>query len=388
MKVMIIGGGIGGLCLGQGLRQAGIDVAVYERDRTPDARLQGYRLNIEPAGSAALHECLPSDLWESLVATAGDPGRGMGVFDQRMRLLMRENGVVSDDPAASDHAVSRVTLRRLLLTGLDDVVHFDKEFVRYEQHGDTVTAFFADGSTAEADLLVGADGGRSRVRAQLLPDARIVDTPGFGVGGKLALDAADWLPETLTARKNLILPDKDFLFTAVFRRREQTEEDERDYVMWAFVAHRDTIARGADLRAAVNERAASWHPTLRRMIAESGSIERFDFIAAVKPEPWPTTNVTLLGDAAHCMPPVGGLGGNTALRDAQLLRQVLTTKEPNGVARYEAEMREYGFAAVREASQFMRLAISKSRTLRHVARGFFRLCGLVPPLRRAVFDDT
>src|SRR6266581_7521445 len=89
--VIVIGGGIGGLCLAQGLRKAGVSVAVYERDRAPDARLQGYRLSIEPPGSAALHECLPEDLWHLLVALSGDQGERMGVFDQRLRELMRED---------------------------------------------------------------------------------------------------------------------------------------------------------------------------------------------------------------------------------------------------------------------------------------------------------
>ena len=48
MRVAIIGGGIGGLCLAQGLKQAGVSVAVYERDRTPTARLQGFRIHIDP----------------------------------------------------------------------------------------------------------------------------------------------------------------------------------------------------------------------------------------------------------------------------------------------------------------------------------------------------
>ncbi len=382
MKVLVIGGGIGGLCLAQALVRAGVDVEVFERDRTPDARLQGYRLNIEPVGSAALSRCLPPQLFAELVATAGDPGPGMGVYDQNLRLLMRENSGLSDDPAASTHAVSRRTLRETLLTGLD--VRFGKEFVRYEQE-DKVTAVFADGTTVTGDLLVGADGARSRVRAQRLPDLRIVDMPGFGVGGRLPLDV-DWLPEVLTLSKNMILPDRDFLFTAVFRRRERTSVDERDYVMWAFVARHDVISPGADLRAAVGDRAKTWHPALRRMIAESDDVERFDFTAAVRPRPWPATNVTVLGDAAHCMPPVGGLGGNTALRDAQHLAQAII--DGGDIAGYEARMREYGFAAVREASLYLKLAVSRSRLLRHTARGFFRLCGAVPPLRRAVFDDA
>ncbi len=130
--VLIIGGGIGGLCLAQGLRKAGISVAVYERDRAPDARLQGYRLNIEPVGSQALHACLPAQLWNLLVATAGDPGPRMGVFDERLRELMQEDeDGASDDPATAHHAVSRITLRRLLLSGLGDVVRFNKHFLRY-----------------------------------------------------------------------------------------------------------------------------------------------------------------------------------------------------------------------------------------------------------------
>src|SRR2546430_16283653 len=96
LQVMIIGGGIGGLLLAQALKKAGIAVSVYERDRDAGARLQGYRLNIEPTGSRALHDCLPADLWELLIATAGDPGARMGVFDERLHQLMQE-----DEPAAS-----------------------------------------------------------------------------------------------------------------------------------------------------------------------------------------------------------------------------------------------------------------------------------------------
>lgn len=225
MHVLIIGGGIGGLCLAQGLRRRGVSVAVCERDRTPDARLQGYRLSIEPPGSAALHDCLPPELWQILVATSGDQGERMGVFDEQLRQLMEEDAKPDRaDPASGSHAVSRVTFRQVLLAGLDDAVHFGKEFHHHVPAGDgTVTAHFADGSSARGDLLVGADGARSRVRRQLLPDARRIDTPAIGVGGKLPLtrQTAQWLPDRIMATKNMVLPPRDFLFTAVFRRREQ-----------------------------------------------------------------------------------------------------------------------------------------------------------------------
>lgn len=73
MNVIVVGGGISGLCLALGLRKAGVPVTVYERDASADARSQGYRLNVEPVGSAALRDCLPPALWRELVATAAVP---------------------------------------------------------------------------------------------------------------------------------------------------------------------------------------------------------------------------------------------------------------------------------------------------------------------------
>ena len=54
MHVLVIGGGVGGLTLAQGLKKSGVSVAVYERDRSATDRLQGYRVHINPAGSSAL----------------------------------------------------------------------------------------------------------------------------------------------------------------------------------------------------------------------------------------------------------------------------------------------------------------------------------------------
>ena len=403
---------------------------MYERDQAPDARLQGYRLNIEPMGSRALHDCLPGQLWELLVRTAGDPGPGMNVLTHRMRLLMREPGEARPDPADGAHAVSRATLRRILLAGLDEV-HFGKEFTRYEQDGERVTAHFADGTSATGTLLVGADGARSRVRQQLLPHARVIATGGFGVGGKLALtdETASWLPHSLLQSKNMIMPRKDFLFTAVFRRRvsaEQTDDlrgqlaaagidaddalreaKEPDYVMWAYVAHdaRHPAAgpvpgpgagpadSGEKLRDAIASRNAGWDPRLRRLVAASdpATVSRFEFTAALPVKPWPTGNVTLLGDAIHHMPPVGGIGGNIALCDARDLCQALRQAQPGqvraAVAEYERTMLPRGFGAVSASRRYLHLAISRNPALRVTALGFFRLCGAVGPLRRAVFAD-
>jgi salicylate hydroxylase len=77
--VIVIGGGLGGLCLAQGLHKAGISVAVYERDRTSTDRLQGYRIHIEPQGNRALAACLPADLFKRYLATSGSGGNGFRI---------------------------------------------------------------------------------------------------------------------------------------------------------------------------------------------------------------------------------------------------------------------------------------------------------------------
>src|SRR5690349_15460133 len=98
--VMIIGGGIGGLCLAQGLKRAGVSVAVYERDQTRSDRLQGYRIHINPAGSRALHACLPPDLYAAFLQTCGKSGHGFSFltdqFDELLALDMREWQPVPD----------------------------------------------------------------------------------------------------------------------------------------------------------------------------------------------------------------------------------------------------------------------------------------------------
>ncbi|MGH3157628.1 MAG: TetR family transcriptional regulator [Streptosporangiaceae bacterium] len=91
----------------------------------------------------------------------------------------------------------------------------------YRHEGAGVTVDFADGTSDRGTLVVGADGARSRVRRQLLPDAEIASPGGFGVGGRLYLTDAtrQWLPQPLQRSKNMILPPSDFLFTAVLSTR-------------------------------------------------------------------------------------------------------------------------------------------------------------------------
>ncbi|WP_378741814.1 FAD-dependent oxidoreductase [Nocardia brasiliensis] len=79
------------------------------------------------------------------------------------------------DTMPAHTVIDRQVLRRVLLTGLDDIVQFGRRCIGYDSDGSTVTARFADGGSAPGSVLVAADGVGSVIRAQRLPHARVVD---------------------------------------------------------------------------------------------------------------------------------------------------------------------------------------------------------------------
>lgn len=188
-RVLVIGGGIGGLALAQGLRRGGVDVVVYERDPSPSDRLQGYRVHINTDGSRALHACLPPVIFDAFLATCGQPNTGIGISTHLLRELIwfgGQSAAGDSGPVEGVKSASRVSLRQVLLAGLAEAIHFGKTFTGYERNGDgRVTAHFADGTKATGDVLVGADGGNSRVRQQYLPHAGRIDTGVSGIQGKV-----------------------------------------------------------------------------------------------------------------------------------------------------------------------------------------------------------
>src|SRR5215472_5247748 len=122
--VVILGGGIGGLCLAQGLKKAGVSATVYERDESRSSRSQGFRIHIDPEGSRALHQCLPEQLWKIFDTTEGEFSQGFTLVTEQLQELLRlhDGGNRPAHAIARHRSISRITLRQVLLAGLGENV--------------------------------------------------------------------------------------------------------------------------------------------------------------------------------------------------------------------------------------------------------------------------
>ena len=121
----IAGGGLGGLCLAQGLLRAGADVTVYERDDSLAGRQQGYRLHVDARAGLALEQCLSPGSLEVFLATCGQPSVERTVVGERLRVLHTERATSAAAGAFTlatlSTSVNRQTLREVLARGLDDL---------------------------------------------------------------------------------------------------------------------------------------------------------------------------------------------------------------------------------------------------------------------------
>ena len=409
LKVLIIGAGTGGLCLAQGLKKDGIAANVFERDHTPTDRLQGYRLSLSATGNRALKACLPDTIFDSLVKCSAQPSQRVSFQDHRLnRLLAVDLPHNGQDPLETEHPVSRTALRRVLLEGLDDIVHFGKRFTGYDAvPAKCVTARFEDGSVAIGDILVGADGAGSQVRAELLPQAKRVQTGILAVSGKLGLSdrVRVMTPAPILRGPALFLgPRGCFMFCSAVqyapgRPADPSSGDAEEYVMWGFSARLERFGFSAppetstafELKARVLGLMEDWHPALRRLVqeADDASLTAFAVKTSVPISPWPTRNVTLLGDALHNMTPFRGIGANTALRDADALRRALVAVDRGdadlieALAHYERDMTDYGFRAVRASLANMHRFHAESALTRGITKALFRVVDFVPPLKSA-----
>jgi 2-polyprenyl-6-methoxyphenol hydroxylase-like FAD-dependent oxidoreductase len=374
LHVLVAGAGLGGLALAQGLQRAGIDVTVVEQDRSLTSRTQGYRLHLDADARDALAQVLPEASMRLFLATAGVPAPRFMALDDQLETVFTQPAATADD----DLAVDRLVLRRILLAGVQGRVVFGKKLDRFVERHDGVTAFFSDGSRADADVLVAADGVGSAVRRQYLPHARIVETGVWQIYGRVPLDerTRPLFDERMRGIFTVIGgPEGTFVGVAPVEFPEPPHTaaariapdvvlpPTADYMTCSFGARREWFGglsddelralSGDHLHELVTGAVRTWHPRVREIVAqcEPASMFGLPLRSSVPIRRWATSRITLLGDAIHAMSPAAGAGACVALRDAARLTAALgeaATRRDliDAVRDYESDMTERGFAAV------------------------------------------
>jgi 2-polyprenyl-6-methoxyphenol hydroxylase-like FAD-dependent oxidoreductase len=176
MKIAIVGCGLSGLCLAQGFMKKGIEFQLFERDQDKEARRQGYRITVDEYGLKALEACLPNELFQLALSTAGQPGGYFRILRADQREIFKID--LRAKPGESDKYVGRqmdrAVLRELLFAGLGDYVAFGKNCIQVVEEADRVVLQFAEGTSYEVDLVIAADGSSSTISSaagQAKPDS-------------------------------------------------------------------------------------------------------------------------------------------------------------------------------------------------------------------------
>ncbi|RZQ65864.1 FAD-dependent oxidoreductase [Amycolatopsis suaedae] len=314
-RISVIGAGPGGLTCARILQRHGIPVTVYDRDPHPAARDQGGSLDLHADdGQLALRE---AGLLDDFLALARPEG-------QEMRLLAPSGRLLDHHLPAEGELfkpeIDRGGLRELLLGSLEPGT------VRWGHALDGIAGpddgprqlRFAGGTTVETDLVIGADGAFSRVRPAVSPAVPHYTGAGFVEARFDDVDAAHPELAALVGQGGATAADGD---RALFAQRNSGDHI-RVYIVqrrpldWIAAAGLD-IGDTAAIRASLLDAYAGWSPSLLRMITDNDGpyVDRPLFALPV-PHTWTrSATVTLLGDAAHLMPPLG-VGVNLAMLDA------------------------------------------------------------------------
>jgi salicylate hydroxylase len=360
-RIAIVGAGIGGLTLSLALRQRGLSAEIFEQaqELTEIGAAVGLLSN-------GIRELRRLGLFDAIIAASGEPteliyrdgrtGERVASHPARVAAAYRKRF------GAPFVGIHRAELQRILAGALgSENLRLGRRLVDVEDRGDRIVPTFADGRSAEADLVIGADGVRSTLRRYVAGGDRLLYSRTSGFRGIVPSTRLPSLPDP-EAIQFWMGPSAHLLHYPI--------GPQSDYVNFLAVVEGPTTWPHPEkgLAEATSEEALSffegWHPAVTEMVGAVHHDVRWGLFVASPLRSWRRGRVVLLGDAAHAMLPHHGQGANVTIEDAITLAELISASGSD----LDAALDEYESLRKPRTRKIQRASWATNHAL-HVADG-------------------